>query len=150
VSAYFVDTSALAKRYLKEVGSNWVISWIESIVGNTIIVADFTTVEISSLLARRVREGTLTLAVATRLENDFLLHMATEYRSIQCDVAVINRARVYPKQYALRTLDSIQLACASVAMIILGTKVTFVSGDIRLLAAATAEGFAVDNPNNYP
>ncbi|MEZ4672160.1 MAG: hypothetical protein R3E39_29995 [Anaerolineae bacterium] len=52
--------------------------------------------------------------------------------------------------YGLRTLDSLQLACALQAQIVLGNPITFISADINLLTAADAEGFGVDNPNNHP
>jgi predicted nucleic acid-binding protein len=35
MSNYFLDTSALVKRYLVEVGSAWVIRLTESVAGNT-------------------------------------------------------------------------------------------------------------------
>ena len=53
VSAFFADTSALAKRYLVETGTNWV-EQIESPTQNTVIISQLTMVEMRSLLARRV------------------------------------------------------------------------------------------------
>lgn len=150
MSIYFVDTSVLAKRYIKETGSAWVISWVEPIPGNTIIIADISSVEMFSLFSRRVREGTLAAADAILLENDFLFHLATEHETLQCDVSVLTRARTFTKTYALRTLDALQLASAAGALAIVNKPITLISGDNRLLTAAASEGFAVDNPNNYP
>jgi hypothetical protein len=70
----FVDTSGLAKHYLREVGSAWVISWAEPSAGNIIVLAHLTSVEMFSLLTRRRREGTLSTATVATLQNDFLLH----------------------------------------------------------------------------
>lgn len=73
MTVYFVDTSALIKRYIPEVGSGWVISWIEPQAGNTIMISDLSTVEIVSGLSRRQREGNITVSAFVQLRNDFLL-----------------------------------------------------------------------------
>ncbi|MEZ4672161.1 MAG: type II toxin-antitoxin system VapC family toxin [Anaerolineae bacterium] len=51
MTTYFVDTSALAKRYFSEAGSTWVQSWIEPAAGNTIVIAELALVEMRSVLA---------------------------------------------------------------------------------------------------
>jgi len=53
LSAFFVDTSALAKRYIAEIGSSWIRGIVLPIAGNVVIIADLTLVEMFSLLARR-------------------------------------------------------------------------------------------------
>ena len=71
MSTFFVDSSALAKRYLTEVGSNWVIQWIEPAAGNVVIVSELALAEMQSLLARREREGAITTANSNALRSDF-------------------------------------------------------------------------------
>ena len=83
LSALFIDTSALAKRYLGEVGSSWVRAVTAPATGNVVIISELTTVELASLLARRVREGTLSRPDAAALEGAFLLHARTEYLVLQ-------------------------------------------------------------------
>jgi predicted nucleic acid-binding protein len=39
LSVYFADTSAVAKRYLPEVGSTWVQSWIDPASGHVTIIS---------------------------------------------------------------------------------------------------------------
>jgi len=150
VSTFFVDTSALAKRYLVETGSNWVLSWIEPPANNVIIISELTFVEMRSLLARRVRERILTLTDANLLRNDFLLHTQNEYLIVLVETNVLNQAARLVDQYTLRTLDAIQLASAIQAVNIVSHPMTFISGDKNLLAAAAAEGFITDNPNAHP
>lgn len=58
MTSYYVDTSALIKRYL-EVGSSWIKNMADSVSGNVIVVCDLTAVEVFSSLARRRREGTI-------------------------------------------------------------------------------------------
>lgn len=150
MSAFFVDTSALAKRYLVETGSNWVLSWVEPPANNVIIISELTFVEMRSLLARRVREGVLTTVDAKALRNDFLLHTKNEYLIVLMETNVLNQASQLVDQYTLRTLDTIQLASAIQAVTVLAQPMTFISGDKNLLAAAAAEGFITDDPNAHP
>jgi hypothetical protein len=150
VSNFFVDSSALAKRYLSETGSTWVISWIEPAADNVVIVAELALVEIQSLLARHVRGGSLNITAADALRTDFLIHYRDDYLAILLETSIIQTAGHLVNQYKLRSLDAVQLASASHAVQILGEPMTFVSADSNLLAAAIAEGFAVDNPNAHP
>jgi predicted nucleic acid-binding protein len=57
--SYYFDTSALAKRYVVEVGSAWVQAVVAQQSGHMIYTSVLTQPEIVSALQRRVREGTL-------------------------------------------------------------------------------------------
>jgi uncharacterized protein len=150
VSTFFVDTSALAKRYLVETGSNWVLSWIEPPANNVIVISELAFVEMRSLLARRVRESVLRVVDANALRNDFLLHANNEYLIVLVETNVLNQAARLVDQYPLRTLDAIQLASAIQAVNVLGQPMLFISGDKNLLAAVASEGFVTDDPNAHP
>ncbi len=144
---YFVDTSALVKRYIHEQGSQWVVSWITPTAGNICIISQLASVEISSVFARREREKTLSPALVRIIRSDFLFHLGSEYLVIEIDHAVIAKARDLTIAYPLRTLDAIQLSCSIYARNVFNTPNTFVSADTNLLLVATAEGFTIDNPN---
>ena len=101
-------------------------------------------------MARRVREGSLTSSVETVLTKAFLWNVEHEYLAVPIDTPVLDMARTLVRDHALRTLDGIQLACASRAAKLLHEPMIFVSGDSKLLNAAVAEGFQTDNPNSYP
>jgi uncharacterized protein len=60
VAAYFLDTSALVKRYIPEIGTPWIQSLTHQSSGNVLLVARITVVEMMSAIARRQREATLT------------------------------------------------------------------------------------------
>jgi uncharacterized protein len=79
LTTYFVDSSALVKRYVDEVGSSWVRSWIERPAGNVIVASELVAVEVYSALARRRRDGTLAADAVTLLQNDLLGHVQDEY-----------------------------------------------------------------------
>jgi len=150
LSLFFVDTSALAKRYVAETGSIWVRSWILPKFSNTIVISRITTIEIISLLARKQREGILTAAEILRVRNNFFAHVQTQYITVGFEERMLKVSRRLLLKYSLRTLDAIQLASALDAKQTLGILPTFVSADTRLLTAASAEGLPIDDPNTHP
>ena len=52
MSAFFFDSSALAKRYAPEVGSGWVISLTDAASDHDILLAEITLVEVAALYRR--------------------------------------------------------------------------------------------------
>ncbi len=150
MTVYFADTSAFAKRYISEIGSGWVRTWITSSSGNTIIISSISTVEFISLLERRRKEGEVTLTAFSQLKAGFLVHARRQYKQIQMSQQVIRLAQSYAERHGLRALDSLQLAAAMAAAQRLSLIPTFVTADQRLFAAAAAEGFPVEDPNAHP
>jgi uncharacterized protein len=150
LSVYFADTSAFAKRYLPETGSTWVQSWIDPASGAVVLISALSTVEFTALLARRQREGNVTLVDFNRLHKDFLFHVRRQYRVITLRQSILTQAQQLVAKHPLRSLDAIQLASALAAAKTLGAFPTFISGDQRLLAVAAAEGFPIDNPAAHP
>lgn len=84
----------------------------------------------------------------------FLQHRHEFYRLKAVDEEVIQKTRGLFGCYALHAYDAIHLATATLANQQLLTNkksgLTFLCTDDRLLAAAAAEGLAVDNPNDHP
>jgi hypothetical protein len=149
MTALFVDTSALVKRYIVETGSVWVRNLVRSSTPNVILISEIAPVEMFSAFSRLHREGNLSDLRQTRLENVFLQHMKNEYLVVPVNGSVLLQSRQLVSQYPLRTLDAIQLASALNAAVILGETITFVSADKRLLAVAIAEGLKADDPNAH-
>lgn len=149
MSTYFLDTSALAKRYLNEQGSSWIIDLTHTNAGNDIIVCDLTAVEFFSSLARRQREGIIAPEAVLKLQKQFVADFERQYLSMDLKEPVLIRARDLVSSHPLRSLDAIQLASALEATSILNEPMTFVSADKNLLAVAASEGFATDNPNDH-
>jgi uncharacterized protein len=56
VAAYFLDTSALLKRYVPEIGTQWMQSIADPQNEHLLIIAQITWVEFHSAIARRQRE----------------------------------------------------------------------------------------------
>ena len=59
MSAYYLDTSALIKRYVTETGSSWLLN-LFSHPNLLLFTTRVTTVEVRSVLARRRRETSIT------------------------------------------------------------------------------------------
>lgn len=59
MTTYYLDASALIKRYVHEAGTEWVRAAVASAAGHTLLTARITMVEVYSALARRRREGSV-------------------------------------------------------------------------------------------
>ena len=153
VNIYFLDSSALIKRYVVEIGSPWIKTLTDSQTGNSLLVVRITWVEVLSAFARRQREGGITAAEVAALIQKFRSEFNSRYRVIEVDGALVERAGELIVQYPLRAYDAVQLASAlrvqSVLTSMTETQLIFVSADNRLLDIAQSAGLVIDNPNNY-
>ena len=150
MTSYFVDTSALVKYYVAEIGSRWIQSMVDPSAGNVIIICEMTSVEIFSTFERRLRDKTITLPNTRILQTAFITDYEAKFLSVELEKPIMTQARSLVTKYPLRPPDAIQLACAVEATTTLNVPITFLCADNDLLSAAVAEGFAVDNPNLHP
>lgn len=153
MTIYYADTSAIIKRYISEQGSRWVQSISNSASGNIIVICELTPVEIFSALERKKQSSppTVTAADALTFQADFLTDADREYLIVEVNKRVFTSARNLVTRYRrLRALDAVQLASAVEFLNLFGEPTTFISADNDLLVAAAGEGFAIDNPLNYP
>ena len=154
---YFLDSSALVKRYISEIGSNWIQTITDPSSGNWLYISRITTVEIVAALTRRVRTGTLTLHQATLAINEFKREIAHDYRILELSPIIANRAIALAETYSLRGYDAVQLASSlTIKDKLVSYKTTvaslyvLVSADNDLNNAASLESLAVENPNHHP
>jgi uncharacterized protein len=75
---YFVDASALGKRYFMETGSVWISGLLNPAVGHTAAIVRTTTVEMIAAISRRERGGSLTPADAASARTEFRSDLAKE------------------------------------------------------------------------
>jgi len=154
VNIYFLDSSALIKRYVVEIGSPWIKTLTDSQTGNSLLLVRITWVEVLSAFARRQREGGINAAEVAALIQKFRSEFNSRYRVIEVDEVLAERAGELIIQYPLRAYDAVQLAAAlrvqSVLTSMPETQLIFVSADNRLLNIAHSTGLAIGNPNNYP
>jgi predicted nucleic acid-binding protein len=154
VTTYYLDTSALVKRYVDEVGSNWLRAMLTADPAPAVIVVHLTIVEMTSALMRRMREGLLDLEEYTQLQNAFRADCLHEYEMVTAVAEIIDVANRLLELYPLRAYDAVHLAAAVVVNRQLRASrlapLIFVCADNQLNEAALAEGLTADNPNDYP
>jgi predicted nucleic acid-binding protein len=149
---YYLDTSAMLKRYVDEPGSSWLRTQMSS--ASLLVSSQLLIVEVTSAFNRRVRGGTLTPADYQRSRAIFRDDCRTEYQIIAVLDAVVDLACDLLERYSLRSYDALHLATVLTAQQSLRARglpgLTFLCADDRLLSVATAEGLVVDNPNRHP
>jgi uncharacterized protein len=149
VAIYFLDTSALVKRYVSETGTAWVQALTDPTAGNVHCIARITRPEMVAAITRRERGGHLAPANAVTALTDFDYDFARQYLIVSMSDALIDHAAVLARTHGLRGYDAVQLAAALEVWTQIPTTV-LISGDSDLNAAALAEGMPVDDPNAHP
>jgi len=154
MSTFYLDSSALVKRYLTENGSAWLRTLVEPLAGNTIIIAEITHVEVAAAIAARHRApGGISRRVRDGAVNLLAKHCRDEYRLIATNKTILDRAIDLTQTYRLRGYDAVQLATALYTnSALLSTELaglTMLAADKDLITAAQAEGLLADNPNLY-
>ena len=74
VDVYFLDSSALLKRYVSEVGTGWIQSIADPQNQSRLIVAHIAWVEVYSAVSRRQREGSFSDVQANQILMAFRSH----------------------------------------------------------------------------
>lgn len=90
---YYLDTSALSKRYVKESGSAWIQRITKSESVNLLLTARVTMIEFYSALARRKREGSVPANAVEIALRAFKAHSASSYDFVELDMPVVNVAQ---------------------------------------------------------
>ena len=151
MSAYFFDTSALAKLYHPEVGTPEVVELVEA-KGAQVRISRLTVVELRSVFAIKVRTH-----VVTREDVSFLLRQFQEdvvsrkfhvFAMHESEFALAERLiEQHAFDKPLRSLDAVQLAVA-LGLKRLGLIDHFVAADAALCEVAAREGLSVLNPEH--
>ncbi len=147
---YYLDASALVKRYTDEPGSSWIRQITDLHAQNTIFLAEITLAEVAAALAAKHRTpGGITQQQMDRALSRFLQDCDEHFLLLPMDREVIGRAVDLTQIHRLRGYDAVQLATALVTGETLKPQnlfpPVFVAGDDDLLTAAKAENLPVDN-----
>lgn len=150
----YLDTSALLKCYVQEIGSTWMTAQCSSSTGNVLVTALITKAEATAGLAAKQRQGGLSQADHQVAEQYLLDGFTQIYRLITIEPALIDLASVLAKRQGLRGYDAVQLAAGMTLknLVVQSTlpAPVFISADENLLQAAQNEGLQTDNPNRHP
>jgi predicted nucleic acid-binding protein len=124
----FIDTSSLFKKYVEEAGSRRLEDLLLAV--SEIAVSPVTWVEMNAVIARRLREGSLTSQQAAWLKVQAGRDFQSFHRVFWND-ALEKGATDFVYRYPLSTLDAIQLASG-----VLSKADYFVTSDRRLFQHA--------------
>jgi predicted nucleic acid-binding protein len=148
MSTYYLDASAVVKRYVSEMGSAWVQALCNN-KENTVIMA-----EVASAFARAARGGRISAEERLSYLDLFIGDCAERYRLVATERTIVNSAVDLTQRHCLRGYDAVHLATALAINTELLRKqlppLTFVAADDDLLKAAEAEGLPTENPNLHP
>lgn len=136
---YYLDSSALVKRYVTEIGSAWIRQLCEEAT-NAIFISELALVEVGSAFARRCHRGEITDEERRNYLAVFIHDCAEHYHLIPAERPTVERGLDLTQKHFLRGYDALQLAARLPAL-------TFLSADDGLLGAAVAERLKTENPN---
>ncbi len=154
MALYFLDTSAIVKRYVpKEHGHIWISDICSASQGHRLYIAQTALVEVVSAICRRGHEKSITSSVRDVLIAQFRLDIKNDYKAWRVTAPVYSFAGDLCKLYRLRAYDAVQLACAlqlrDKMLAFEEVPPIFVCADDALLEFAAQKGLVVENPNNY-
>ena len=150
MTCYFLESTAFARLFVQEPGTDALVRLMESIEDNRKLIAASAALEVYSAVRRRERAGALSSENANAALNILRIEAA---RMVQqpLNPAVLEAARQLLDRTTLRWPDAIQLGAAVVAReMFQGTEIIFVSASQPLLEAARNEGFPVMDPVSEP
>jgi predicted nucleic acid-binding protein len=137
---FYLDTSAVLKRYRTEKGTD-VVDEIYSRrqTEDAFFTSHFTCLEVESVAARALKGRLLTRQAYEALLGSFARDLR-EYLLFQVSGDLINSAVESTRNYALRAADSLHFAAAATWVAVVGDDFIFVASDKELLSAAKTAG----------
>ncbi len=146
MKCYFLDSTAFAKLFVQEPGTDALIPLMESTEDNRKLISAGTPLEVYAALRRRERSGAINPEDGEAARGILRVEAA---RMVQqpLNPAVLEAARQVLDHYELRSTEALQLGSAIIAReMFQGMQIVFVSSDARLLDAAGESGFEIFNP----
>ena len=146
MALFYLETSALVKRYKKEAGSDVVDRIIDGRAAqDTLFISEFTSLEVEAAAARE-RKHSLDLMRYRAFLGRFARDLLT--LSVQpLDEVTIEQAMRVTRDYALRAGDAIHLATALDGALGYKGVASMVSSDREIKDAAAAAGLVVIDPS---
>ena len=146
MSCYFLESTAFAKLFVQEPGTDALIKLMESVEDNRKLISASAPLEVYAAIRRRERSGSISREDASAALDILRLEAA---RMVQepLNPAVLEAARQLLDRTSLRWPDALQLGAAIVAReMFQGTEIIFVSSSQTLLESAKTEGFNILDP----
>lgn len=150
MSCYFLESTAFAKLFVQEPGTDSLIRLMDAVEDNRKLIAASTPLEVYAVIRRRERAGEISPEDAASALEILRLEAA---RIVQepLNPAVLEAARQLLDRSSLHWPQAVQLGAALVAReMFQGTEIIFISSSQPLLEAAKAEKFNVLDPVDDP
>src|SRR5260370_32481036 len=113
MATYFLDTSALVKRYIStEQGHAWIAAICDPVQGHKLYISQAAIVEVVSAICRKAREQSISAEDRDRLIARFRGDMQSKYDLWRVTTALYITAGNLCRFHPLRAYDAVQLACA--------------------------------------
>lgn len=153
----YVDSSALVKHYVREVGTNVLKAKLQEHSRYTpgVLISNVGYAEILATFARRLRDNPSLTAETSRLETEFQYDWLFRLTHVELDVGVLGYIHDLVRKNPLRGVDAIHLASAlwlrdtlklNSEMRLAGGPLIFGTSDNQLKNAARRVGLEVFDP----
>jgi len=153
VGAYFLDTSAIVKRYCLERGQSWVRSLCNPLQDHDLFISQAALVEVVTAFCRKAYLREISIAQRDEFIDAFRTDCESSYIIEAVTDPIYTAAGNLCRVYNLRAYDAVQLTCAlNIHKKLLAKQALspiFVCADKRLVEFACVEGLTADNPENH-
>lgn len=150
----YLDSSALIKRYVQEVGTAKIDKMLQSDVAAAFTSA-LTFAEVHATLGRRAKDKSLSLSQFSSARNKFDSDWTAAFNVVDLQPSVLAIVRNLVDQFTLRGADLVHLA-SSIWLRdthfagAIKAELVFVTSDKQLANAAATSGLSVFNPETAP
>ena len=154
MGSYFLDTSAIVKRYFPEQGHTWIVTLCDPEQAHRLYISQAALVEVVATVCRKAREQSIADEERDALIKSFRQDSQNAYIIWPVTIAIYTAAGDLCRSHRLRAYDAVQLAC------VLGLRdeaaaseapfPIFVCADNNLSAIVATEGLSAENPTDYP
>jgi len=147
VALYFVDTSALTKLYVRELGTDLMLELAAKGQTQHMALLSVTPLEFRSAVRRRERQGDIDPEDVDRILGAFSADLASRFQRQPVTEFVLEIALNLIDRRALRAYDALQLGgCMALKSNSAEEAPIFVCSDKALCRAAVSEEVSVINP----
>lgn len=148
---FYLDASALVKRYVDEVGTAVLNHLFQSVPRTNMVCLVLTTLEVISILVRKQNAGRLSPAEFNQCLVNFRTEVidAIDFSKVSVTDPMVGAATPFLLKHSLNATDSIVLRSAvdmAAQARPAGDDLVLVASDQRLLKAAQAEGLTTLDP----
>lgn len=153
MGTYYLDTSAIVKRYVFEQGQGWVTNLCDPVYGHTLYISQIALVEVVAAICKKAREQSITITDRDNFISVFQQDCQNSYGIMPVTTDIYTAAAKLCLIHKLRAYDAVQLACAlSLRDDTQKSKAPlpiFTCADNDLLSFASVEGLSTVNLNLY-